>query len=420
MQADKQKEMTKKHLAHSDHFGGMASRRDASPGRTAHRPPLHSVRNASFDDLAHPFCSASTKHGGDAFRRNATGGGGRFFYQATHPSGMSRCRGFFVGLSLVAKRRSHPAPRAASVFRRRRCAAFRSVLHPGGMHRCRGFFVGLSLVAKRRSNPAPRVASMFRRRRCAAFRSVLHPSGMPLCRVFFCGSVIGRSYIMQADKQKEMTKKRLTLSDNFGETASRRDASLGRTAHHLPLHSVRNASFDDLAHPFCSASTKHGGDAFRRNATGGGRAFFYRAAHPSGMPRCRGFFCESVIGRFYILQAAKQKEMTKTPVIAGLTRNLQIAFMDLGDCGSEAAMTESAGGSVIGRSAVTKQSGAARSVRVLALAEWKRSASVLHPSGIQRCRGFFCGSVIGRGRGRGSGNGRKVPVYLFLFPVVCG
>jgi uroporphyrinogen III methyltransferase/synthase len=51
--------------------------------------------------------------------------------------------------------------------------------------------------------------------------------------------------------------------------------------------------------------------------------------------------------------------MTKTLVIAGLTRNLQIAFMALGDCGPEAAMTESAGGSVIGKSEATKRSGSA-------------------------------------------------------------
>jgi hypothetical protein len=101
LQADKQKEMKKKHLALSDNFGEMASRRDASPGRTARRPPLHSVRIASFDELARPFCCASTSHGRDAFRRNATGGGGRFFYRAAHPSGMQRCRGFFAGLSLA-------------------------------------------------------------------------------------------------------------------------------------------------------------------------------------------------------------------------------------------------------------------------------------------------------------------------------
>jgi hypothetical protein len=82
-------------IALSDNFGEMASRRDASPGRTA----LHSVRIASFGELARPFCSASINHGRDAFRRNATGGGQAFFYRATHPSGMQLCRGFFVGLS---------------------------------------------------------------------------------------------------------------------------------------------------------------------------------------------------------------------------------------------------------------------------------------------------------------------------------
>jgi hypothetical protein len=133
----------------------------------------------------------------------------------------------------------------------------------------------------------------------------------------FCGSVIGSPHILQADKQKEMTKTivigRNAVTKPSGaarsvdvpaaavcsvpvRTASRRDASPGRTAHRPPLHSVRNASFDEFALPFYSASTKHRRDAFRRNATGGGRRFFYRATHPSGMQLCRGFFCGSVIG----------------------------------------------------------------------------------------------------------------------------
>jgi hypothetical protein len=77
-------------------------------------------------------------------------------------------------------------------------------------------------------------------------------------------SVLARSYILQADKQKEMTKTlvigRNAVTKQSGAArsvripaacavfcvriASRKDATPGRTAHRLPLHSVRNASFD--------------------------------------------------------------------------------------------------------------------------------------------------------------------------------
>jgi hypothetical protein len=180
----------------------IASRRDAPPGRIAHRPPLHSVRIASFDELARPLCSASTVHGEDAFRRNATGGCRRFFYRAMHPSGMPFCRGFFVGLSLRGtKRRSHPAPRVVSVFRRRQGEAF-------------------------------------------------------------CVRI-----------------------------ASRRDAPPGRIARRLPLHSVRIASFDDLALPLCSASTGHGGDTFRRNVTGVVPVFFLPGDASLRDATLPGLFC---------------------------------------------------------------------------------------------------------------------------------
>jgi hypothetical protein len=93
------------------------------------------------------------------------------------------------------------------------------------------------------------------------------------------------------------------------------------------------------------------------------------------------------------VQADKQKEITVTPVIAGLTRNLQIAFMVLGDCGSEAAMTESAGGAVIGRNEATKQSGAARNVHVPAVA---CAAFCVRIASLRDATlpGLFCGAVI--------------------------
>jgi hypothetical protein len=40
------------------------------------------------------------------------------------------------------------------------------------------------------------------------------------------------------------------------------------------LHSGRNAPFDERARPSCCASINHGGDASRRDATGGGQALF--------------------------------------------------------------------------------------------------------------------------------------------------
>jgi hypothetical protein len=202
LQADKQKEMTvtlvtgrnavtkPSGTARSVHVPAaaacsvpvrIASRRDASPGRTARRHPLHSGRIAAFNERARPVCSASTNHGRDAFRRNATGGG-------------------------------------------------------------------------------------------------------------------------RADKQKEMTKKHLALSDHFGEMASRRYASPGRTDRRHPLHSARIAAFDERARPVCCASTNHGREAFRRNATGGGRAVFLPGVASLRDATLPGLFCGSVIDRFYILQ----------------------------------------------------------------------------------------------------------------------
>jgi hypothetical protein len=87
-------------------------------------------------------------------------GGGRFFYRATHPAGMQRCRGFFVDLSLtgtkqsgtlhgrgtlhtaIAKKRTLRAAPERFVamtngggLHRPAEKTFRPVSHPRGMHR---------------------------------------------------------------------------------------------------------------------------------------------------------------------------------------------------------------------------------------------------------------------------------------------
>jgi hypothetical protein len=122
----------------------------------------------------------------------------------------------------------------------------------------------------------------------AIFYRAMHPSGMPRCRGFFAGLSLAGTKCSGAARSVRVSA--AAVCSVSVRIASRRDASPGSTMHRLPLHSVRNASFDDLALPFCSALTSHGGDAFRRNATGGCGRFFYRAMHPSGMQRCRGFF----------------------------------------------------------------------------------------------------------------------------------
>jgi hypothetical protein len=179
----------------------MASRRDASPGRTARRPSLHSVRIASFEERALPLCSASTKHGRAAFRRNATGVVPVFFL----PGG----------------------------------ASLRDAILPG-------LFCG-SVLAR---NEAPKPSG--------AARSVRVPAA---CAAF-CVRI-----------------------------ASRRDAPPGRIAHRPSLHSVRIASFDELALPLCSASTKHGRAAFRRNATGVVPAFFLPGNASLRDATLPGLFC---------------------------------------------------------------------------------------------------------------------------------